>query len=286
MSKNAKIIVGLAFVVVGLTIQFMSRPGKDTQPLPPAAELKGTPIQSPVKPAASTTTEASGTTSPSNPATTQAKSDAATPSTAGKITTSQVTPSVAATSTTDANVKKAAEPLTTAAVAAVTTNGAAGIVAAAGAAVAAAIPGPDANGFLSVGFEKLSTFNYIVPDETPGTNNATAAAAAQPDQIPGAVRALDQKLISLRGYMLPLKVEGGLVTELLIMKDQSMCCFGSVPKINEWVSVKMAGKGVKAVMDQPVTLFGKLFVGEIRENGYLVGIYRMDGEKLGEVEGL
>jgi hypothetical protein len=33
-------------------------------------------------------------------------------------------------------------------------------------------------------------------------------------------------------------------------------------------------------MDQAVTLYGKLHVGEIRENGYLVGIYQMDGEKL------
>ena len=77
-----------------------------------------------------------------------------------------------------------------------------------------------------------------------------------------------------------LKVEGGLVTELLIMRDQSMCCYGSVPKINEWVSVKMTSKGVKPVMDQAVTLSGTLKVGAIRENGYLVGIYQMDGEKM------
>jgi hypothetical protein len=80
--------------------------------------------------------------------------------------------------------------------------------------------------------------------------------------------------------MLPLKVEGGLVTELLIMKDQSMCCYGATPKINEWVSVKMTEKGVKPMMDQPVTLLGTLHVGEMRENGYLIGIYRMDGEKM------
>ena len=80
--------------------------------------------------------------------------------------------------------------------------------------------------------------------------------------------------------MLPLKVEGGLVTEFLIMRDQSMCCYGSVPKINEWISVKMTGKGIRPMMDQPVTLFGKLHVGEVRENGYLVGIYTLDGEKM------
>ena len=80
--------------------------------------------------------------------------------------------------------------------------------------------------------------------------------------------------------MLPLKVEEGLVTEMLIMRDQSMCCYGTVPKINEWVSVKMEGKGVKPVMDQAVTMFGRLKVGEIREYGYLVGIYEMDGDRM------
>ena len=88
------------------------------------------------------------------------------------------------------------------------------------------------------------------------------------------------KPVALKGFMLPLKVEGGLVTELLIMRDQSMCCYGVQPKINEWVSVKMSRAGVKPIMDQPVTLFGKLHVGEMRENGYLVGIYSMDGDKM------
>ena len=60
------------------------------------------------------------------------------------------------------------------------------------------------------------------------------------EQIPEAIHALNQKTISLKGFMLPLKVEQGLVTEMLIMRDQSMCCYGTVPKINEWVSVRMA----------------------------------------------
>jgi len=56
-----------------------------------------------------------------------------------------------------------------------------------------------------------------------------------------------------------------VVKELLIMRDQSLCCYGVVPKITNWISVKMQGRGVKAVMDQPVTLYGTLHVGEMRE---------------------
>lgn len=133
-------------------------------------------------------------------------------------------------------------------------------------------------GFTTVGFDKLSAFKYDVPDD-PGATNSVAAK--DPDQqIPADVKAYNGRRVALKGFMLPLKVEGGLVTELLIMRDQSMCCYGAVPKINEWVSVKMTSKGVKPVMDQAVTLQGTLKVGAIRENGYLVGIYQMDGERV------
>ena len=131
---------------------------------------------------------------------------------------------------------------------------------------------------LLIGFDKLASFTYAMPDDLSNTNQVDSGKST--GQIPDSVHALDKKSVALKGFMLPLKVEGGLVTELLIMRDQSMCCYGAVPKINEWVSVKMTGKGVKPIMDQPVTLFGTLHVGEIRENGYLVGIYAMDGQRM------
>ncbi len=132
--------------------------------------------------------------------------------------------------------------------------------------------------FATVGFDKLSAFKYDVPEDAGATNSALLKDPDQ--QIPAEVKAFNGRRVSLKGFMLPLKVEGGLVTELLIMRDQSMCCYGAVPKINEWVSVKMTSKGVKPVMDQAVTLQGTLKVGAIRENGYLVGIYQMDGERV------
>lgn len=143
-------------------------------------------------------------------------------------------------------------------------------------------PTPQAEaGYLNVGFDKLSGYQIEVSDDLlgPQTNKVPLSADAQ---IPEPVKELNNKKISLRGFMLPLKVEGGLVTELLIMKDQSMCCYGTTPRINEWVSVKMTKGGVKPLMDEPVTFMGTLKVGETRENGYLVGIYAMDGEKMAE----
>jgi len=141
--------------------------------------------------------------------------------------------------------------------------------------------------FALAGFDILSGYNIEISDELlgPVTNNLAEVSARTEALIPAKVKALDKKSVALKGFMLPLKVEGGLVTEMLIMKDQSMCCYGNVPKIHEWVSVKMAEKGVKPLMDQAVTLYGKLHVGEMRENGYLTGIYRLDGERMAAPEG-
>lgn len=131
------------------------------------------------------------------------------------------------------------------------------------------------DGYVALGFERLASFDYTVPEYT-GT---TPPPAPDTNQIPSTIKAFDGKKVAVKGFMLPLKVEGGRVTELLLMRDQSMCCFGTVPKINEFVTVKMVGGGTKAVLDQAVTLFGKIKVGEFSENGYLLGIYQLDGER-------
>lgn len=128
---------------------------------------------------------------------------------------------------------------------------------------------------VTVGFDRLSAFTYVLPDE-----DAPEAAGGVLRQVPEAVRALHNRRVALKGFMLPLRLENGLATQLLMLRDQSLCCFGAVPRLNEWVNVTMRGKGVRPVMDQPITLFGRLQVAEVRENGFLVGIYAMEGEEV------
>ena len=135
--------------------------------------------------------------------------------------------------------------------------------------------------YIEVGFDRLANFTFEVPEGVQPTN-AVEKLSKSGEQIPAEVKAFDQKKVALKGFMLPLKVDDGVVTEMLIMKDQSMCCYGAVPRINDWVSVKMKKGGVKSIMDQPVTLYGKLHVGEMLENGYLVGLYELDGERMDE----
>jgi hypothetical protein len=99
-------------------------------------------------------------------------------------------------------------------------------------------------------------------------------------QIPATVKALNERLVSVTGFMLPTKVQDGFASEFLLLKNQSMCCYGKMPNMNEWVTVRLPGTGMKPIMDRLVTVTGTLHVGEIRENRFLIGIYRMDGEKV------
>ena len=121
-------------------------------------------------------------------------------------------------------------------------------------------------------------FNSPEPDlaAKPGTPPPSAA-----NQIPAPIKALNGKKVIVTGYMLPTKMEKGLVTEFLLVSTPSACCYGVTPQMNEFIVVKMA-KGVKSVMDTPVEFYGKLLVGEVIEEGYLANIYTLEGEKMGK----
>jgi hypothetical protein len=132
-----------------------------------------------------------------------------------------------------------------------------------------------ADGYENVGFDRLAAFEYTAPE----------SETAVKDQIPAPIKALDQKKVAVTGFMLPTKMDKGLVKEFLLVKDAMMCCYGAMPKVNEWIVVKMNGAGVKPLMDLPITFEGKLRVGEMFENGYLTGVYLLEGERMQATKG-
>jgi hypothetical protein len=125
-------------------------------------------------------------------------------------------------------------------------------------------------GYLSISFNTLSAFALPLSNDV-SPNVATL--------IPLDVRGLDGQKAVIEGFLLPVRMNEGLAVEFLLMRNQSMCCYGVPPKINEWITVQTA-KGVKPVMDQPILVAGTLHVGEILDNGSLAGIYRMDADKI------
>ena len=142
---------------------------------------------------------------------------------------------------------------------------------------------PTNGGYLQIGFDRLAAFPVQVINITKGTMGPSARPIKEGPvldrPIPYSIKALDNRKIALTGFMFPLKVENGRATEFLLMRSRAMCCFGLPLKINEWVHVQCNGKGVKSIMDVPVTIYGTLHVGEIIKNGQMSSIYQLDGEE-------
>jgi len=118
-------------------------------------------------------------------------------------------------------------------------------------------------------FDKLASYQYEVQDVKEG--------AALPEQIPASVKALDGRKIAIRGFMIPYRNDGDQVSEFILLRNQGLCCFGIVPRMNEWIHVRMApGEFAPYATDVPLTVFGELEIGEAYENKVLMSLYRME----------
>jgi len=133
--------------------------------------------------------------------------------------------------------------------------------------------------YLTVGFDRLSDFEFD-PAKVTATSDAGVRAAGD-ELIPETLRRLDGQKVAISGFMLPLKTQDGVVTELLLMRTQMSCCFGGTPNTNEWVIVRSAKKnGIKSLMDTVVTISGTLKVGTVVEGGVISGIYSLEAEQM------
>ncbi|MBX7123183.1 MAG: DUF3299 domain-containing protein [Opitutaceae bacterium] len=157
-------------------------------------------------------------------------------------------------------------------------------------ATAAAVSAPSAKpeieqegDYLKIGFDRLSSYTFKVPEFDPEANPNVAPPTGE-EQIPGWLKSLNGRKAKVTGFMLPTKLENSLVTEFLLLSDPMMCCYGAVPEMNQWIVVRMKKGGVKPIQDVPVSFYGDLKIGAMFENGYMTGIYLLDCEKMGEVQ--
>lgn len=142
------------------------------------------------------------------------------------------------------------------------------------------MPTEKIDGHLRVGFDVLGGYPFkLLKEQAVASVDQEPAIAAQAlAQIPALVRQLDGQKVLLTGYMLPMKMEGTLATEFLLVANSMLCCYGLVPDMNQWVVVKMA-KGVKPQQDVPVQFFGTLRVQPRFDAGALSAIYHLDGDR-------
>lgn len=142
-------------------------------------------------------------------------------------------------------------------------------------------PPESENGYLKLSFDRLAAFVFVAPafdgmePKSPALGN---------EQIPAVVKNWDGKKAVITGYMAPVKMEKGLATEFLVMRNTLACCYGGIPNLNEWVIVKMKKGGVRVLLDVPVAFYGDFKVGARLENGSIIGIYQLDCERMVDVK--
>lgn len=132
-----------------------------------------------------------------------------------------------------------------------------------------------------VTFAALGSYKYEVPDPDDIRKSATPNKPVK-DQIPPKVKELDGVPTLVVGFMVPIEItREGKVKSFALTQNQTFCCFGVPPAMNEWVMVTMdEGVNAEYIMDLPVAAYGTLTVGEEIDDGYVLSVYRMKSSEV------
>lgn len=90
------------------------------------------------------------------------------------------------------------------------------------------------------------------------------------------------------GYMIALEYKSGTddVISFMLVRDLQACCFGGIPRPDEWIMVEMeAGKTTELFTYVPVTVYGEFTPGRVEdEYGYASAIYNLVASKVERYE--
>ncbi len=141
--------------------------------------------------------------------------------------------------------------------------------------------------FSKVTFGALSSYQYEIPDPEIIRESADPFKAPK-DQIPSKIKELDGQEVVIVGFMVPIEIDRkGNVESFALTVNQTFCCFGVPPAMNEWMMVEMEeGQVAPYTMDVPVAAYGMMHVGEEIEDGYVLSIYRMTADEVIDVHEL
>ena len=100
--------------------------------------------------------------------------------------------------------------------------------------------------------------------------------------IPEPVMVLNGEVVQVTGFMLPIDFDSGRVNSFLLMNSRAACCFGVMPRANEFIYVEMPdGVTTKFMTDMPINVSGKL---EIGEDNLVGSLYSMDALSIKKAE--
>ncbi len=117
--------------------------------------------------------------------------------------------------------------------------------------------------FTSLSFDTLGGWTYI-EGKTP---------------IPDDVKKYDKQEVEMSGFMMPL-TQTEKVSEFMLIQALWGCCYGRPPAVNHVVMVKMKGGQQVKFYPEPIRVRGKFSVGETKQDGYLVSLYRLEADDI------
>jgi hypothetical protein len=92
--------------------------------------------------------------------------------------------------------------------------------------------------------------------------------------LPKEVMALDEKVVTISGFM-QREVPGSHPVEQFLLINDACGCNGT-PKMNEIIFCALPEGTTTEIRPGIVHVTGKLYVGEVKEDGVVVMIYQMD----------
>ena len=135
--------------------------------------------------------------------------------------------------------------------------------------------------YQSLTFNMLTGYPFSEPNWAKMDDPSYIASLKLDEQISPEIQAMDGKRVEIQGFMLPLDMSEGNLRTFMLLKDQMACCFGNIPRLNEWVYVRVPKeKTISVHQDVPITSFGTLRVGAKFEREVLTGIYHLELDQI------
>jgi hypothetical protein len=96
--------------------------------------------------------------------------------------------------------------------------------------------------------------------------------------LPVAILALDGRRVVVEGYMMALDMTTDGVSRFMLTGSFDTCLFGIITPVTGRIDVTMTRGRRTLVSHLPIRVYGTLHVRTAVEDGWLVGLYQMDGE--------
>ena len=129
----------------------------------------------------------------------------------------------------------------------------------------------------SISFDILADYDFGTLDWSGGSQSNQFIANQIEQIIPESIKALDNQQISVTGFVLPIETDGERIDSFLLLRDLQMCCYGTLPELNEWIYVEVPNhlEAKNLISDTPIKVMGTLQVEPRFKDDFLLSIYSL-----------